>query len=345
MAKTWNAGVIGCGAIAQALHLPGYAKHKGTNLVAACDPEPARHREARTFNKGLRCYTDYREMLAAETLDMVSVCSPNALHAEHTIAALKHGAHVFLEKPPTLRMADIRKIEKVRSAAGRQLMVGFSHRFMRGNQKTEKMLAKGTIGEPYMFRVRFAHTGPFPGWARDDWFYDPELAGGGALFDMGIHAIDLALWLIGPVQRVQCKVATLRKDIPLEDNASMILQFENGRTLGYIDVGWTSPVGFTGVEILGDEGWIYQDYNRGMWVTRGKVTPDLKRRPKMTTKLVDEAPNTGGWPVEVPEAYKAFRAGGDRGLGIDAGGRALAVALAAYKSSRTGKAVEVASIK
>ena len=87
MAKTWKAGVIGCGSIAQHLHLPGYLKAPGVEPVAACDPARARHGEVKNIVKDLNVYTDYKKMLAKEQFDVVSVASPNKFHAEHAIAA------------------------------------------------------------------------------------------------------------------------------------------------------------------------------------------------------------------------------------------------------------------
>jgi predicted dehydrogenase len=196
-----------------------------------------------------------------------------------------------------------------------------------------------------MIRIRFAHAGPYPGWARDDWFYSPRDAGGGAMLDMGIHAIDLAQWHIGPIKSVQAITATLRKKIKVDDNAVLLVEFANGRTLGYLEVGWTSQAGFNGVEIFGDNGCIVEDYGGDLKVTTGKVTPDLRKRTKLTTRVVDKDPNVGGWEVEVAEVVKAFRGNSNMNCGIDAGGSALAVALAAYQSSRTGRRVRVASVK
>lgn len=340
VAKKFRAGVIGCGSIAQALHLPGYADHPAVDLVAACDPDQRRRKEASERFSVERTYADYREMFEAEELDVVSVATPNRFHAEHAVAALEAGAHVLLEKPAALSMKEIAQIKSTVRKSGKVLMVGYSHRFHRGNLKAKKMVDEGVIGEPYMIRVRFAHTGPIPGWAKSDWFYEPNLAGGGALLDMGIHAIDQCLWFGGPVRAVQAVSATLRKDIKLDDNAVLLLEFANGKTLGYIEVGWTSPTGFNGVEIMGDKGSILIDHANGMTLTTGKLTPNLKARVQRKTKLIDPKPTTGGWSAEVPELIKHIRVGSDRGHGIDAGGAALAVALAAYESSRSGKRVK-----
>lgn len=342
MPSQWRAGVIGCGSIAQALHMPGYLKSPGVTLAAACDPAPKRRKEAEKIGgRGFKTYADYRAMLAAEKLDVVSVGTPNRFHAEHAIAALEAGAHVLLEKPAALKPAEIEAVRRAVRKSGRLLVVGFSHRFCRGNMRMRRLIQEGAIGEPFMIRVRYAHRGPYPGWAKSDWFYDPKLAGGGALLDMGIHAIDQCLWLIGPVRSVQATAATLRKDIRVDDNAILLLEFKGSRALGYIDVGWTSPSGFVGIEIMGDRGSLRQDYAGTTTLTTGQISPDTKAKTLLKTRVVDPKPTSGGWETEVQEVVKALRRGSDLGCGIDAGGAALAVALAAYESSSSGRRVTV----
>jgi len=347
VARTWNAAVIGCGSIAQHMHIPGYAGCPGVRLVAACDPEPARRKEVERLCPGLRTYDDYRKLLSAERVDVVSVASPNCFHAEHACAALRAGAHVLLEKPAAVNMKEIDRIRQAVRTSGRKLIVGFSHRFKRGNRKIQRLLKEGVIGEPYMIRVRLSHTGPLPGWAKSDWFYNPRLAGGGAMLDMAIHAIDQALWHLGPVRSVQAAVKTLRKKIRLDDTAVLLLEFARTRALGYVEAGWTSPAGFNGIEIMGDAGCIIEDYAGAgtLTVTTGKVTPDLRVKTRLVTRIVDRNANEGGWSVEIGEVVRAFRRNTDLGCGIEAGGAALAVALAGYESWRTGRRATPAFLK
>jgi len=166
MAKRWKVGVIGCGSMSQYVHMPGYLDTPGVDLVAACDPGRKQRLAAKRICPDVHTYDDYRKMLAAEELDVISVVSPNRFHAEHAVAALEHGAHVLLEKPAALSMQEIAQIKKNVRRSKQQLIVGFSHRFARVNQRIRRMLADGTIGEPYMLRYRLAHSGPYPGWAQ-----------------------------------------------------------------------------------------------------------------------------------------------------------------------------------
>ena len=333
-------GVIGAGAIAQACHMPGYAKDDRVELAAFTDIAPARHREVRETFGELAAYTDYRKMLKEQQLDVVSVCTPNKYHAPAAIAALKAGCHVLCEKPMSVNLREADRMMEAAKAARKKLMVGFTHRLMSGPGKCSELLKKRALGKPFMMRVRFAHGGPHPGWAKDpNTFYDPETAAGGAMLDMGIHAIDLCLWLFGPVVSISAKTATLAKKIPVDDNAVMLLEFKSG-ALGYIEAGWTSKPGFTGLEVYGTEGSLICDYLGGLKLCGGRASAGADSVAEWTT--LDEKPTAGGWETEIGHWVDVVT--GKEKLFIDgkAGRNAVEVALAAYKSSRTGKRVDIA---
>ena len=337
MAKM-KAAVIGCGAIAQHCHLAGYRKSKSCELVAVADPVKARRTEAAEKFGVSRIYRSAEELFQHETPDVVSICSPNAFHADHAVMALQHGCHVLCEKPLCLSMVEARRITRAREKAGTIFMTAFTNRLYRGNQRAKRILDKGEIGEPFMIRIRFAHGGPQPGWAMSDWFYNLQLAGGGALLDMGIHAIDLAAYFLGPITAVSACVGTLVKKVPVDDNAVLILEFD-GKRLGYVEVGWTSKAGFVGTEIHGSEGTMVIDYVHGLTVLRGRTSPDGSIKTK--TRIADKSPLTGGWEVEVDYFLRHVRKGVQPEAGLEAGVKALKVAIAAYKSDKTGKRVKV----
>lgn len=334
--RPFRVGVIGAGAIAQACHIPGYVNSPRAEFVAFTDPEPARHVEVREQFGDAAGYRDYRDMLASEDLDVVSVCTPNKYHADATIAALEAGCHVLCEKPMALTLKEADRMAEAAKAARKKLMIGFTHRLCAGSERCKELLRKKSLGQPFMMRVRFAHGGPFPGWAKSDWFYDPVRAGGGALLDMGIHAIDLCLWLMGPVASVSAQAKTLIKKIDVDDNALLQLEFASG-ALGYIEVGWTSKPGFTGFEIYGTEGSLICDYIKGLQMVGGKASAGADGSSEWQTIL--EKPTEGGWQVEIERWLDVVSGTEKLTMDAAAGRAALEVALAAYKSSRTGKRV------
>ncbi len=339
MTKKLKVAVLGCGAIAQHCHLPGYAKNRYADVVAVADPVKARLTEVRKRFPVGRTYADWRKLLKSEELDAVSICTPNYLHAPMALAALDGGLHVFCEKPMTKTLEEARKVRHAARESGTAFMVGFTHRFLKGNVRARKLLDDGAIGEPFMLRVRFAHGGPYPGWAKGPWFYSPREAGGGALLDMGIHAMDLARFYVGEVATVVAELKTLRKKIRVDDNAVLILTFKGRKAMGYIDVGWTSRPGFTGTEIYGDDGSIVIDYINGLEVLRGRTLPsgkvELRRsRPKVTV-------TEGGWAVEADHFIDCIRKGKQPKAGVEDGYQAVRIACAAYESARKGKRIRL----
>ncbi len=339
MAGELKVAVLGCGSIAQHCHLPGYARNRYADIVAVADPVKARLREVKKQFPIGRTYTDWKKLLDAEELDAVSICTPNYLHARMALAALRRRLHVLCEKPMTITVEDARKVRQAAKRAKRVFMVGFTHRFLKGNVRAKKLLDGGAVGEPFMLRVRFAHGGPYPGWAKGPWFYSPREAGGGALLDMGIHAMDLARFYIGEVATVAAELKTLRKKIRVDDNALLIMTFKGKKALGYIEVGWTSRPGFTGAEIYGDEGTIYVDYIEGLKVLRGRTLPSGKvevrwQRPKLTV-------TEGGWAIEVDHFIDCIRKGKEPKAGAEDGYQAVRIACAAYESAKKGMRVKL----
>jgi len=340
MMKKYRIGVVGAGAIAQSCHIPGYAAASNCELTAIADPEEKCLQMVRDKNwKFAREYHSHQDMLAHEQLDVVSICTQNKFHAAIAIDCLNAGCDLLLEKPVALTLAEAEEIKEAATRNGRRLMVGFSHRFNELNRASKAAVDAGKIGKPYMIRIRFAHNGPWPGWAKTNWFYNPELAGGGALMDMAVHAFDLIRWYIGDVKNITARVATLRKDIEVDDNVVAIVEFKE-KCLGYIDCGWTSPSGFVGVEIMGDQGCICVDYGKACAsMRRGECTPDGKTTIKES--ILAEGYKITPWATEMAYFTEHLNRPGAFSPDIDCGIETLRLVLAAYQSSRSGRRVNI----
>ena len=326
-------GVIACGAIAQEAHLPNYTSHPKAKLVAVADIDEARAKEVGERFGAEHIYTDYRDLLARDDIQAVSVCGPNCVHAEHTIAAVNAGKHVLCEKPMAISLAEANDMIAAAEDAGVQLMVGFTHRFHHFNRKARDLVADNVIGRPLTTRVRFAHTGPYTSWgAKSDWFFKPKMAGGGAVLDMGIHALDIArLVLNQEVRTVQANLATLSHDIQAEDTAIISLEFMSG-TLGYIETGWHSRPGPLGIEIYGSRGTLLVDYQPPI-----RLWTEAKGWQEIT-----EFPEGGGWPAEVHYFVDTLLAGGEVDPNGYDGLASVRAALAAYDSPKLGVRVSLA---
>lgn len=336
--KRVRAAVIGCGAIGHHCHIPGYVNNKYADLVAVADPSDKNRKSAMEKFGIEHGYKKAEDLYANHEIDCVSIGTPNAFHAEHCILALKHNLHVLCEKPLCMNLKEAKQVKRAWEKVQTIFMTAFTHRLYTGNQKAKKLIDQGKIGTPHTIRIRFAHSGPTNGWAMSNWFYAPNKAGGGALFDMGIHAIDLASSFFGPIAKVNGMVSTLEKKIEVEDTAILQFEFSSG-ALGYAEVGWTSRQGFFGVEIHGSEAAIVIDYLGEAVMLQGKSTASGKRSVKR--RVIDKTPMVGGWDVELDYFVKHVRQGTQPDMGIDAGIDALAIALAAYDSSTRGKTVVI----
>jgi predicted dehydrogenase len=185
-----------------------------------------------------RTTTDWRALAADPGVDAAVVGTPNALHAAQAVAFLEAGKHVLVEKPmaPTLAAADAMVAAARRGGAW--LMVAHCWRFHPDVRALRARVERGELGEIVKTRGYGAHAG----WGPSGWFTDPTLAGGGALLDMGVHAIDTTRYLLGdprPV-RVCAAVGTRYGTYPVDDDAVLLVTWSNGTT-SVVESGWWQP--------------------------------------------------------------------------------------------------------
>lgn len=247
MPDSLRAAVIGLGGISS-VHIAQYAKAEGVELVAGADINESAVQAAATKH-GFRGYTDWREMLEQETLDIVSVCTPPFLHREMAVAALERGIHVMCEKPLAATTEDAEAIAQAARDASAKLMVAYCHRWHPTIVKTKQLIDAGILGRPLFFRCAFAGWVEFAGNHRAI----KSQAGGGALMDNGSHAVDIYQHLLGRIANVSCRAGTMLQDMETDDVAVMIFEGENG-CFGEVLVGYSLPGDHTEFKIIGDKG-------------------------------------------------------------------------------------------
>ncbi len=231
-------------------HLEAFAAMPGVNIIAVCDQNLP---EARFFAEkyGAKVVvTDYRELLDLPHLDVISIASPNNWHAPMAIDALLAGKHVLCEKPMTMTYADALKMAATARDTDRRLMVEQSQRFHIDTQILKSYQEQGAFGEVYFSRVSWIRRKGTPvlnfdkngSMGRGEWFLKRAEAGGGCLYDIGIHLIDLGWYLMGMPRptavfgSTYLKVARpklIEKNLPQEvdDLAAFQIRFENDATL------------------------------------------------------------------------------------------------------------------
>jgi UDP-N-acetylglucosamine 3-dehydrogenase len=233
-------GVIGCGSIAKFRHLPEYSTNENVEIVAVCDIVEERVNEtAERYNA--KAYTSYEDLLADETIDAVSVCLPNYLHAPVSIAASNAGKHVLCEKPMATSYEEGKQMIEAASNKNKKLMIGHNQRFVSSHEKAKALIASGELGKIYSFRTAFGHPGP-EGWSidgRESWFFNIDEAFIGAMGDLGVHKTDLMRYILGEeIVEVAGFVETnAKEDTDIDDNAVCILKTESG-IIGTLAASW-----------------------------------------------------------------------------------------------------------
>ncbi|MCZ7537087.1 MAG: Gfo/Idh/MocA family oxidoreductase [Acidimicrobiia bacterium] len=185
-----------------------------------------------------RSSDDWRAAVRADDVDAVVIGTPNALHHPQAMAALRAGKHVLIDKPMAVTVAEGEEIAAEATAAGLTVLVGHMWRYRDEVIAARDRIAAGSVGRP----VRTRGFGIHAGWGPSGWFTNPDLAGGGALIDMGIHAIDTARFLLGdpsPV-RVTASIGTAYGDYPVDDDGVVLIEWSNG-VRSVVESGWWQP--------------------------------------------------------------------------------------------------------
>ena len=210
----------------------------GGELVAV-----ANHREetARSFaaEHGIgRVTTDWEALARDPEVDAAVVATPNALHAPQSIALLEAGKHVLVEKPMAISVAECDAMLDASRRSGAALMVAHCWRFRDEVIALRDRIASGELGEIVKTRGYGVHAG----WGPSGWFNDEALAGGGALPDMGVHAIDTARFLLGDPEpgRVCATIGTRYGDYDVDDDGILLISWSNG-TNSIVESGWWHP--------------------------------------------------------------------------------------------------------
>jgi predicted dehydrogenase len=241
-------GVIGLGI--GRVHLRGYREHPGAEVVAAADLDPARREQARDEYGVPLLYASAEEMLAAADLDVVSICTPNSFHKPLALAAFEAGCHVLCEKPMALDAAEAEQMLAASEAARRRLMINFSYRFNAQAVALKKRVEDGWLGRAYFGRTVWHRRRGVPGFG--GWFGKKSMSGGGPLIDLGVHRLDLALWLMGYPEPEWVLANTWNaltgpvaeregKPFDVEDFASAMIRFRDGSMLE-LEASWASNV-------------------------------------------------------------------------------------------------------
>lgn len=269
--ETVGIGVIGCGI--GKWHLEGYDTDPRAKVIAISGLEDRCHTLAAEHHVP-HVYTDYHELLANPEIQAVSIAVPNFLHVPIGLEAIAAGKHVLIEKPLARNTAEGEKLVRAAEDAGLVLGIVFNRRSRADMQALKRHIDRGALGEIYHARAYWNRRAGIPGLG--SWFTSKDGAGGGPLIDLGVHVLDMALWLMDDPEVQRVSAATYAKLGPqgignwtgnrfsvtderkyeVEDFATAFLRTASGSTL-YLEASWaefSSRTDEFGVALLGSKG-------------------------------------------------------------------------------------------
>ncbi len=332
-------------------HLEAYLKHPAAEIVAVCDANPTLLASVRHQHQIELGFDNLESLLALDGLDAVSICTPNFLHEPMVCAALAAGKHVLCEKPLAASLEQGERIAAAARASDRVCMVGFSRRYRDDSRAVKALVENGELGTIY-----HAHTG----WLRRrfnpsvrGWFLSKAQSGGGPLIDLGVHMLDLALWLMGSPKAVSVSGSVshhfgerLGRGAPVdvEDMASAYVRLDNGATV-VLETSWYSFSGATDhvfCELLGTRGGAKIDLGTTSPTPPVEVYVDRGSVPLVATPVIPTVDQTTvSFSNEIAEFIGAIQEERAPASTVEQGVEILRILDAIYRSAEAGEEVRL----
>ncbi len=252
MSRTVKIGIIGCGGIANGKHMPSLRQVEGVEMVAFCDIIVERaEKAARDYGTpDAKVYTDYKELLGDESIEVVHVLTPNRSHADITVDALHAGKHVMCEKPMAKTAADAKRMLDAAKETGKKLTIGYQHRQKVQSQYAKQYIGTGAVGDIYYANCYAIRRRGTPNWGV---FLNEYEQGGGPIIDIATHSLDLTLYLMNNYEPAMVLGKTHKclehpeagnvwgdngvSTTPLEEAATAMIVMKNGATI-MLETSW-----------------------------------------------------------------------------------------------------------
>ncbi len=302
--RTFNIAVIGAGAIGLD-HIKSFKQHPAARVLGLAEVSPERGRDAADEHDILHLVTDYRELLKRDDIDVVSIALPNFLHAPVGLEALKAGKHVMIDKPMATNARDAAKLISEARKRRRRLMVGQNMRFTAEIQTAKQLINQGKLGDIYHAKTSWNRRSGIP--RIGSWFTQKQFAGGGCTYDIGVHALDRVLYLVGEFEAASVSGQTYSRLGPLgrgdgnwgrgeidpnatfdvDDLAVALIKLKSGRTV-FLETSWAAHLpdhDLVSSQILGTDAGLMLNPLRLIRPSRqGYVTEELKTSTPLVTE-------------------------------------------------------------
>ena len=328
MKKKIRVGIVGCGGIAHA-HLRAY-RNVGGAVVASVYDVSSKTAESFAAEAGARVARSVKDVANSEGLDAVSICTPPVAHHENAKPFLAARIPILCEKPLALNAAAAARFAAAVKRSRTLFMPAFCHRFHPAIIELRKLIKRGILGKPVLFRNIFVGFNRLRGNHRAE----PALSGGGCMIDNGCHSVDLFRFLVGDPTSVYAHTGNVLQKLPVEDMNVMLLDV-GGKAVGEITSSYSIKVGSNWVEWYGTKGTALVSYwNEGQ--------PDLAcKMPDGKWVPVDCSKNPQRFDGEIAHFLSCVRSRRKPAATVDDGLKASRIISAAYKSAATGKRIAI----
>ena len=336
--KNFRISLVGCGRISRS-HVEAISRIDGLELVAVSDPNQERAREI-AEPLGIPCFASYEQMLDDVASDIVSICTPSGLHPAQGVLAANSGRHVVTEKPMAISLKGADELVQACDRAKVHLFVVKQNRLNEPVKVLKRAVDEGRFGRLYMASCTVFWARPQEYYEQADWRGTWEFDGG-AFMNQASHYVDLIQWLMGPVESVMAKTATLARKIETEDTGVAILRFRSG-ALGVIEVTMlTYPKNMEGsITLLGEKGTAKIGGTAVNKVEHWEFA-DAREDDARIREMDSNPPNVYGYGHEGYYRNVLAVLRGDAQPETDgrAGRKSLELILGIYESARTGQDV------
>jgi len=328
-------GIIGFGAFADLRMGPAIMSLPDHELIAVMSRNINKAKKyAKKYNVQYY-YDSVQDLVNNPHINAVYVVTPNYQHCQYTCMAAEKGLHILCEKPMAMNLKEAEKMVTVCCQNNVKLMIGNMMRFHSCHQWAKKCIKKGLLGEITAVRAKLEfYLSPEP----TQWRFIPELSGGGAIMDVGIHCIDLLRYLIEKeVIQVSAFVNTQSYPFPIDIDSAILIRFDNG-ILGTINASFNNKYANSGFEIFGTEGSLIDEGSIGQEPT-GKVTLITSKGSRTyESKLINPYATEAEHFAKCIENNKEPMINGEEGI------KDLKICLAAYQSSQKNETIDISSV-
>lgn len=325
--------VVGCGSIGKR-HIRNLKALKAGDVIAH-DLKPERNHEVKR-EYGVRTFDSFEEALAQKP-DVALICTPTSLHITQALSVAQNGCHLFIEKPLSHSLDGVDELVEIVAKKGLVTLVGCNMRFHPGIAKIKKLLESETIGKVLCARVQAGQY--LPDWHPwEDYrhgYSGNRSLGGGVILD-GVHQIDYIRWFLGKVGQIFCfanKLSSL--EIDTEDMAEMLLRFKSG-AIAEIHLDYIQRFYSHSCQIIGEEGIILWDFNEKQVKLYSAGTKKWSFFPEKANYDINQM-----YIEEMKHFIQCLQGKAKPAQDVNAGKRALEIALAAKGSAKTGKVIGV----